>query len=147
MKNGFYFDDSLYDDLHGIHPRYGYRKNSILPCDDNIIDKFIDDEEVGFNQSREFDFDDRLFNQQFIYNSPNLGYVHLEFGSTKVEEQYNKGTFPKPLFYTNKIVHHTNFEILDVVKITTTSCIEIRKNDVMNASYIEKKNKGLVYVV
>jgi hypothetical protein len=47
MKNGFYFDDSLYDDLHGIHPRYGYRKNSILPCDDNIIDKFIDDEEVG----------------------------------------------------------------------------------------------------
>jgi hypothetical protein len=49
MKNGFYFDDSLYDDLHGIHPRYGYRKNSILPCDDNIIDKFIDDEEVGFN--------------------------------------------------------------------------------------------------
>jgi len=55
--------------------------------------------------------------------------------------------FPKPLLYTNKIVHHTNFEILDVVKITTTSRIEIHKNDVMNASYIEIENKELVYVV
>ena len=55
--------------------------------------------------------------------------------------------FPKPLFYTNEIVHHTNFENLDVVKITTTSRIEIHKIDVMNALYIEIENKGLVYVV